>query len=226
MASFHCDPHGGTRLNPEQLPGASIAERYRVVRVLGRGGFAVAYLAEDLVAGKQVVIKELFPAGAARRQDGSIALGMEPDAAHRLVHGFLDEARLLMKLRAPGIVAVLGGLQWNGTAYCVMEHQPDARPLTDLLKERGKLSVSDSLRIVRSCASALEAIHERGFLHRDIKPSNILIGPQGDATLIDFGAAREWHADATVRHTALFTPGYAPIEQLSDRGRRGPASDL
>lgn len=226
MASFYCDSHGGGSLNLELEPGALIAERYRIERALGRGGFAIAYLAHDLVADKPVVIKELFPTGASRRADGSVALGMEPDAAHRLVHGFLDEARLLMKLRATGVVPVLGGMQCNGTAYCVMEHLSDARPLTELLIGSKRMPVDDALRIVRSCANALAAIHERGFLHRDIKPSNILIGPQGEATLIDFGAAREWHADATVRHTALFTPGYAPIEQLSDRGRRGPASDL
>lgn len=203
-----------------------IAKRYRVEREIGRGGFAIAYLARDLVNEKQVVLKELFPTGAVRRLDGSVVLGLEPDAAHRLVHGFLDEVRLLMRLRVPGVVPVLTGFQANGTAYCVMEHLPEARPLSEVLKARGKLPLTEALSILRSCARTLSAIHEKGFLHRDIKPSNILITSSGEAVLIDFGAAREWHADATVRHTALFTPGYAPIEQLSDRGRRGPASDL
>ena len=72
----------------------------------------------------------------------------------------------------------------------------------------------------------LEGIHAKRILHRDIKPSNILVSPKGEVFLIDFGAAREWHADSAALQTVLFTPGYAPLEQMSDRGRRGPVTDI
>ncbi|MCW5947029.1 MAG: serine/threonine protein kinase [Fimbriimonadales bacterium] len=206
--------------------GDLIANRYKVIRLLGRGGFAAAYLAEDLSSSRQVVAKELLPPGSRRSSDGTVEFAEDPDTVHRLVHSFLVEARTLLKLRARGVVGVLAAIQWNGTAYCVMELVEGARPLNEILAESGPMPVEVAVKILVSAAQALAAIHERGYLHRDIKPSNLLVDSNHEVTLIDFGAARQWHADSTIRHTAMFTPGYAPIEQLSDRARRGPASDL
>ncbi len=207
-------------------PGTLVGDRYRIERLLGRGGFSAAYLASDTLSERKVVLKELLPPGAHRDPDGVVFFAEGGDAAHRLLHGFMEEARLLAKLRSPNIVTVYTALQWSGTAYSVMEFLEHSRPLSMLMAARGAFSVDDAVQILTTTAIALGSVHELGFLHRDVKPSNILVSDDGEVTLIDFGAAREWHADVTVRHTALFTPGYAPIEQLSELGKRGPASDL
>jgi serine/threonine protein kinase len=203
-----------------------VADRYRIERVLGRGGFALAYLAEDELSARQVVLKELSPPGSVRDDDGFLHLpDTENASAQRTVYEFLREAKLLAKLRVPGVVQIFDAFQFGGTAYAAMQFLPEALTLKRVLRSEGCLSSSRVARIVSCLARTLAAIHKKGYLHRDIKPSNILL-IEDEPYLIDFGAAREWQADATVSHTALFTPGYAPIEQLTTRGRRGPASDI
>ena len=187
-----------------------IANRYRVIRVLGRGGFAVTYLCHDNTGGRLVAVKELAVT----------------DTSGRLVSKFLDEAKLLVKLRTPGVVKIFDAFRWGETAYLVMDYIEGAKTVAQVLKERERLSVSDAKLTLESLAETLQVIHERGYLHRDIKPSNILISSNGEPLLMDFGSAREWFEDATVRHTAMVTPGYSPIEQLSESGKRGPATDL
>jgi serine/threonine protein kinase len=213
-------------MSAELKRGDLIANRYKVIRLLGRGGFAAAYLVEDLASSRTVVAKELLPVGATRNFDGTVEFAEDSGTVHRTVHRLIEEAKTLAKLRTRGVAKVLAAIQWNATAYCIMELVEGARPLNEVLAERGQLPPEVAVKILVSAAQVLSAIHENGYLHRDIKPSNLLIDSDYNVTLIDFGAAREWHADSTIRHTVLFTPGYAPIEQLSDRARRGPSSDL
>jgi hypothetical protein len=114
----------------------------------------------------------------------------------------------------------------NGTAYFASDYLPTARTLESVIRQEGRLDVDFALDVLFQCLEILESIHAKGVLHRDLKPSNILLSAKGEITLIDFGASREWHADASTTHTVLFTPGYAPLEQMAERARRGPASDL
>lgn len=210
----------------ELEPGHLVANRYRVEKVLGRGGFAVTYLCSDDTANRQVAVKELAPLSATRDSNGELRLGADTEASNRLISQFMEESKLLAKLRVPGVVRIFDAFRSAGTAFSVMEFIEGAKTLSQVLKERGRLTVEEAKLTLEALATALQGVHDRGFLHRDIKPSNILITPQGEPLLIDFGSAREWHQDATVRHTALVTPGYSPIEQLSESGRRGPSSDI
>jgi len=144
----------------------------------------------------------------------------------RLRQRFLEEAQLLAKLNLPGILRLRDAFEEGGTAYYVTDALTGARTLDRVLAQEGRMTSEGTQDILFQLLDILEALHEHRVLHRDIKPSNILISPRGEVYLIDFGAAREWHADSAVLHTVLFTPGYAPIEQLSERGKRGPASDI
>lgn len=212
----------------EALPaGFVLADRFTVVDVLGRGGFGIVYLAEDKRFGDQVVVKELAPPGSARVDDGLLDLeSLGHDQAHHLRHRFLEEARMLSKIGIRGVPTVRAAFGENGTAYYAIEHVQGAQTLEDILAKRRRLEPREAEHVLLRLLDILELLHAKRLLHRDIKPSNILVDPKGDITLIDFGAAREWHADASVHHTVLFTPGYAPLEQLSPKGRRGPATDL
>lgn len=208
-------------------PGTLLAERFEVHCVLGRGGFGIVYLGGDLARGDACVIKELAPPGFAREESGLMRLPNEASGeTQKLRQRFLEEARLVSRLNVPGVLPVRAFFHENGTAYFVSDYLEGAVTLDQMIKQEGRLDGEGALDILFQLIEILEAVHAEGVLHRDIKPSNVLIDPKGRAHLIDFGAAREWHADATTRHTVLYTPGYAPIEQLSERARRGPATDI
>jgi serine/threonine protein kinase len=213
------------RSEPRELdPGWRFADRFEVKSVLGRGGFGIAYLATDLLRGDLVVVKELAPQGTPRTPEG--VLRLDESVGRRLREQFLEEAGLLSRFDIKGVPPIRATFQELGTAYFVTDYVADATTLDRLLKMNGRFSAESTLDICYGLLNTLEAVHAKRILHRDIKPSNVLVGPNKDVYLIDFGAAREWHADCTITHTVQHTPGYAPPEQLSERARRGPATDL
>jgi len=209
-------------LNPGQPIG-----RYRVVKVLGQGGFGITYCAVDSELGRQVAIKEYLPTALAVRKDGVTVVPRSQNAAADLAWGldrFVAEGRTLAALhRAPGIVKVHDYLQANGTAYLVME-LVDGETLHDRIV-RKPLDAAEVDRILTQLLDGLEQVHEAGFLHRDIKPANILLDVSGNPTLIDFGASRVAVAGRTQAMTAVFTPGYAPVEQFTS-APQGAWTDL
>lgn len=212
---------------PRPLPsGTLLGGRFEVVRMLGRGGFGIVYLTRDTVRHDEATIKELAPFGCLRSESGLLDLDTGGVSSHRLRQSFLDEARLLARLNVPGILPIRAVFTENGTAYYGTDQLAQGETLESLLAREGRMNAEGALDILLQLLETLEAVHGKGILHRDIKPSNVLISPKGQVYLIDFGSAREWHADESTRHTVLYTPGYAPLEQLSEKGRRGPATDL
>ncbi len=210
-------------MNPQPLPtGSTLADRFEIESVIGSGGFSVVYLAEDHDRGDRVVVKELAPKDAKRSAHGVLDLGED---GHRLRRKFLDEGALQAKLKISGLVGIRCWFAENGTAYVVSEHLPDAKPLSLMLQEKGALDADTALIIFYRLLDIVEAIHVKRILHRDIKPSNVLVADQEQVWLIDFGAAREWRMDAQTQ-TVVFTPNFSPPEQLSERARRGPATDI
>ena len=156
----------------------------------------------------------MLPSSASSAED--FAMGRER---------FLEEGRILAGLqRTPSIVQVHDFLEANGTAYIVME-LARGTTLEACLKQEGPLSPSDLDRMLWPLLDGLARVHDTGFLHRDIKPANIIIRAQGEPTLIDFGAARAAMAGRTTSVTAIFTPGYAAVEQFTS-ARQGPWTDI
>ncbi|HVL38479.1 MAG TPA: serine/threonine-protein kinase, partial [Fimbriimonadaceae bacterium] len=211
---------------PPALPeGTVLAERFQLEAVLGRGGFSIAYRAQDLLRKDHCVVKELAPANSRREPDGMLDLGDSPTANH-LRQRFLEEARTLNAARLRGVLPTRHAFVELGTAYFATDYLPGSETLADVLRREGRLDPHATLDVLMQLLEILEAVHAKGIVHRDIKPTNVLIDPRGEVHLIDFGAAREWHADAAEAHTVIFTPGYAAPEQYSERTRRGPATDL
>ena len=202
--------------------------RYRIVSVLGEGGFGITYFCHDTQLHRDVAIKEYLPSGLAIRQGATEVLPRSTEAAKDFVWGrsrFLDEARTMAKLsHVPAVVRVHDFLEAHGTAYVVMQLLP-GDTLALRLESETRLSQETIDRILPPLLDGLEQIHTVGFLHRDIKPANIMLSPDGSPTLIDFGASRAAVAGRSQAMTAIFTPGFAAPEQ-SSAGKQGPWTDI
>lgn len=212
-------------LNP--LPAGSVLQnRFEIESLLGRGGFSFAYLTKDHERGDAAVVKELAPQGSNRQEGGLVELESSEETAGRLRQRFLEEARLIAKLNVRGLLPVRAAFQENGTAYYATDHLATAKTLDALIRESGPMNTDGALDLFFQLLEIIEGVHAKGVLHRDIKPSNVLVTDAGTVYLIDFGAAREWQADVMANQTVMYSPGYAPPEQLSERARRGPATDI
>jgi peptidoglycan hydrolase-like protein with peptidoglycan-binding domain len=202
--------------------------RYRIVSVLGHGGFGITYRALDGELGREVALKEYLPAALAVRQDGTAVVPRSTSVADDYVWGrdrFVAEGRTLAALhRVPGVVLVHDYLEANGTAYLVME-LVQGQTLQERVARDGPLDASAVERLLSPLLDGLERVHAAGFLHRDIKPANILLDQQGHPTLIDFGASRTAIAGRSQAMTAVFTPGYAAVEQFTATAQ-GPWTDI
>lgn len=196
-------------------PGRRIGA-YRLLRLLGRGGMGVVYLAEraDELYSKQVAIK-LLP------------IGLETAEARER---FERERAILAQLDHPGIARLLdGGVTPEGTPYYVMEYVP-GEPL-DRYCERHGLDIEARLQLFRQVCEAVHYAHRNLVIHRDIKPSNILVTQDSGARLLDFGVAKLLEprdadvATATLPDRRYVSPTYAAPELLGG-GRVTTACDV
>ena len=185
----------------ELLGPAIIADRYRVLRELGRGGAAVVWLAHDLVEDRDVAVKVLRPEIA------------DTVASTR----FLEEIRIVTELSHPHLLPILGSGEWKGLLYYVAPYIAEGSLRARLDRER-QLPVDDALTIVKEVADALAYAHEHDVIHRDVKPENILIAG-GHAWVADFGIARALTRAAGDRITStgisVGTPAYMSPEQAA-----------
>ena len=207
--------------------GVSIG-RYKILAVLGEGGFGITYRCHDTQLHRDVAIKEYLPASLAIRQGDTQVQPRSTEVSKDFVWGrsrFLDEARTMAKLsRVPAVVRVHDFLEAHGTAYVVMELL-EGETLAQRLVRETRLPQSFIDHILPPLLDGLEQIHSVGFVHRDIKPANIMLAADGSPTLIDFGASRVAVANRTQGMTAIFTPGFAAPEQ-SSAGKQGPWTDI
>ena len=211
------------------LPQGHRLQEYELVRVLGFGGFGMTYLGFDHNLDKAVAIKEYLPSDiATRTADHSVA----PQASDFLgdfqwgLDRFLDEARILARFDHRHIIKVHRFFEAHGTAYIVMEYAA-GETLSAYLERKGTLSEAELKAILYPLLDGLEVVHGADFLHRDIKPGNIVLRDvDGSPVLLDFGAARQAIGAKSRSVTSIVTPGYAPIEQYSSRGRQGAWTDI
>ncbi len=192
---------------------------YRVDRLLSVGGLSLIYHGMDTKLNRPVAIKELFPRGS-ERADG---LSVVPSSSYgeaewaRARAEYLDEARMVASFDHPGVVDVYDYFEENNSAYMVMKFISGQTLEQHTVERGGRLPEAEAREFIRQVGEALQQLHsqEPPIYHRDLKPRNIMVTGQGRAVLIDFGATREYMTEVAGPEEALFTPGYAPPEQLA-----------
>ena len=211
------------------LPQGYRVQEYELVRVLGFGGFGVTYLGYDHNLDKPVAIKEFLPTDIAVRTDRQSVAPQASTFREDFNWGlerFLDEARTLARFDHRNVIKVYRYFEAHGTAYIVMEYA-EGETLADFLSRKGTVNEAELKRVLMPILDGLETVHGADFLHRDIKPSNIVIRDEdASPVLLDFGAARHAVSARSRSVTTIVTPGYAPIEQYSSRGKQGPWTDI
>ncbi len=184
-----------------EMIGRLIGGRYRLIAPLGEGGMATLWRAVDEQLDREVAVKLLRP-----------QFGADPGFTAR----FKQEARSAGQLAHPNIVSVYDyGTDPIDAAQFIVMQLVDGEDLAAVLRDRGRLSINDAVRVAAEVASALEAAHRRGIVHRDVKPGNILITEDDRSVKVtDFGIARAVsEASMTVTGTTLGSVHYFSPEQ-------------
>lgn len=191
--------------------------KYRIIRVLGQGGFGITYLAENTLLDKMVAIKEFFPKEFCGRDNTShLTLGTQNNAetVEKLKTRFLKEAKNIAKLDHPGIVKIHDVFEENNTAYYVMDYI-DGESLSDIVKRDGPMPETKAIKYIRKVGDALDYIHSRRMTHFDVKPANIMVRrSDSNPILIDFGLSKQYdkQGDATSTLMQAASDGFSPIE--------------
>ena len=194
--------------NARFVPGTILAERYRIVGLLGRGGMGEVYRADDLKLSQSVALKFL--------PEGLSADGATLARFHR-------EVRVARHVSHRNVCRVYDIGEVDGQQFLSMEYIK-GEELSSLLRRIGRLPSDKAIEIARQLCAGLSAAHENGVLHRDLKPANVMIDGDGNVRILDFGLAglTEEFADDEVR---AGTPAYMAPEQLNGE-ELTPRSDI
>jgi tRNA A-37 threonylcarbamoyl transferase component Bud32 len=180
------------------MHGRILDGRYQLGSLLGVGGMAAVYLADDQVLERQVAVKVLSPPYA---QDPAF------------VERFRREARSAARLSHPNVVAVFDSGSDADQHYLVMEYVA-GQNLAELLARQGRLAPRRAAELAVQVCAALAAAHAQGLVHRDVKPANVLVGDDGQVKVADFGIAKAAAtATLTGTGTVLGTAAYLSPEQ-------------
>jgi predicted Ser/Thr protein kinase len=196
----HLSSSSGSLAEGRFLPGALLANRYRIVALLGRGGMGEVYRAHDLTLGQEVALKFL-PEVAARN----------PAALAR----FYNEVRIARQVSHANVCRVYDLGEVEGQPYLSMEYV-DGEDLGSLLRRIGRLPSDKAVEIARQLCAGVAAAHAKGVLHRDLKPANVMLNGRGQVIVTDFGLAAlaDEIPGEEIRNG---TPAYMAPEQLAGR---------
>ena len=191
------------------MPGKVLGGRYQVQDRIGTGGMATVFRGRDDVLGRTVAIKTMLPQYAT-----------DPSFAAR----FKQEAQAAAALQSPYIVSVYDWGKDGDTYFIVMEYLRG----TDLksgIRKHGALDCKKVAQIGSQIAQALSVAHKHDSIHRDIKPQNIMVQPDGNIKVMDFGIARAKNSHLTQDNSVLGTAHYVSPEQTQGK-ELGPTTDI
>ena len=177
--------------------------KYYALEVVGTGNMAVVYRGYDPFSDQEVAIKVSHEKLEAMNFPGTLTRKL-----------FFNEAQAAGALIHPNIVRVLDAGEQDGSPYLVMDYVGDGKTLDVFCRGDQRLPAHRVGEIIYQCARALDYSHRHGVIHRDVKPSNILLTPQGQAKLTDFGIAQRNTMDETQIIGLLGSPTYMSPEQI------------
>ncbi|MDO5131873.1 MAG: serine/threonine-protein kinase [Eubacteriales bacterium] len=192
--------------------GTLLDGKYKILNVIGRGGMSVVYLAINERANKTWAVKEV------RKDGGGTAI---------VSRGLAAETEMLKKLRHPNLPSIVDVIDRDDSFIIVMDYI-EGNSLQYLLDTEGPQDPEKVIEWSKQLCDVLGYLHSRRppIIYRDMKPANVMLRPNGEVTLIDFGTAREYK-DARTEDTALLgTRGYAAPEQFGGRGQTDGRTDL
>lgn len=193
--------------------GMIIDNRYKILREIGRGGTSCVYLAENIRLHNYWAIKEVYRSGVTGQ-------GV-------LSNSLIAESNILTKLCHPGLPSIIDVLDTPQSYLIVMEYI-EGVSLDKVLEERGAQSETNVVKWGRQLCEVLKYLHDQkpSIIYRDMKPANIMLKPDGDVVLIDFGMAREFKTNSRRDTTNLGTHGYAAPEQYNGSQQTDERTDV
>lgn len=194
--------------------GEIIDGKYKILEEIGRGGMSIVYLARDSRLNKSWAIKEIKKKGNTR--DDQI-----------IVNSLLTEANLIKRLDHESIVRIVDIIEDGTTIYIVMDYI-EGQSLDKIIKEYGAQPEELVVEWAMQLCDALFYLHSQKppIIYRDMKPANIMLKPDGNIKIIDFGIAREYKEKNLADTTLLGTKGYAPPEQYDGKKQTDARSDI
>lgn len=193
--------------------GSVIDGKYKVLHQIGKGGMSIVYLCINEKANKQWAVKEV-------RKNGNAS-------SEVIRQNLLTETSILKKLHHPHLPSIIDVIDQDDT-YLILMDYVEGRTLKTILDERGALPQEKVVDWAIQLSSTLMYLHRQDppIIYRDMKPANVMLKPDGNVVLIDFGTAREYKDDSDGDTTCLGTKGYAAPEQYGGKGQTDARTDV
>ncbi|TGX98890.1 serine/threonine protein kinase [Hominisplanchenecus murintestinalis] len=185
--------------------GTVLDGKYEILKQIGKGGMSIVYLAMDKRLNKQWAVKEIRKTASGKNNEV-------------VVNSLLAEANLMKRLDHPALPRIVDIIDNGQTIYVIMDYI-EGESLGKILKEYGAQPQEQVLDWAKQLCDVLEYLHSQKppIIYRDMKPDNVMLKPEGNLKVIDFGIAREYKEKNLADTTILGTRGYAPPEQHGSR---------
>ena len=194
--------------------GQTIDDKYEILKLIGQGGMSKVYLAMDKRLNKQWAIKEIEK----RAKDKNNEI---------VIQSAIAEANLIKQLDHPAIVRIVDIID-NGDVIYIIEDYIEGETLSTILENNGAQPQELVIEWAMQICEALEYLHTRKppIIYRDMKPANVMLKPDGNIKVIDFGIAREYKDQSLADTVSLGTKGYAAPEQFGGKGQTDARTDV
>lgn len=194
--------------------GTVIEGKYEILKQIGKGGMSTVYLAMDKRLNKQWAVKEIRKQGKTKNDEV-------------VINSLIAEANLMKKLDHPALPRIVDIIDNGETIYVVMDYI-EGESLDKIINDYGPQPQELVIEWAKQLCDALDYLHSQHppIIYRDMKPANVMLKPEGNVKVIDFGIAREYKENSLSDTTVLGTRGYAPPEQHGSRQTMCTAGDF